>query len=178
MKTLPNILTILRIPLSLSLVLLKDHPYLFSFCYLLCITTDFLDGYLARRFSCSSSYGAKLDSIADGFFFAVLFLLLFRYTDLFKDTLTRHLFLGVVFFRIINLAFTYKKFHQFGMLHTWANKTTGLLSILAFPLYILEICNRSWIIAIICVAFFPTLEEFVLLFRLKTYDPDEKGLFF
>ena len=178
MDNLPNILTTFRIPLSLALLLLQKHPYLFSLCYLLCGISDILDGYFARRFNRCTPFGATFDSIADGVFYAVLALLLFFHTDLYKESLTLWLLLGVTLFRLINLMITHRKFHKKGMLHTWANKTTGLLTFIIFPLYLLGLCTLSLIWAVTCVAFFATLEECILLLRLKQYDPNKKGLFF
>ena len=67
---LPNILTLSRI-LSIPLLILFFYlPYRWSlyFCtliFILAMLTDWLDGYLARRFNQQSSFGAFLDPVAD-----------------------------------------------------------------------------------------------------------------
>jgi len=66
-RNIPNIITLLRIVLALSLIFI--HPPLgtpFFIIYCIAGVTDMLDGFLARRISGGSSkLGAELDSIAD-----------------------------------------------------------------------------------------------------------------
>ena len=66
-KTLPNFLTLLRI-LALPFVVVSiigGHFKLALALFLLCAFTDFLDGFLARRFKSVSSLGILLDPVAD-----------------------------------------------------------------------------------------------------------------
>lgn len=67
---IPNILTLSRILLIPLLVLFFYLPYRWSLylCVLvftLAMLTDWLDGYLARRFKLQSAFGAFLDPVAD-----------------------------------------------------------------------------------------------------------------
>jgi CDP-diacylglycerol--glycerol-3-phosphate 3-phosphatidyltransferase len=74
---LPTILTLIRLvfsplvlPLLLVILLPYENIFLNSFGALLFAAlsiTDFLDGYLARRFSAESLLGALLDPLADKF---------------------------------------------------------------------------------------------------------------
>ena len=66
-KTLPNFLTLLRI-LALPFVVVSiigGHFKLALALFLFCAFTDFLDGFLARRFKSVSSLGILLDPVAD-----------------------------------------------------------------------------------------------------------------
>lgn len=69
-KTLPNILTLSRI-LIIPVVLVltysgKNHLSLIAaFLFLVACATDFLDGYIARMWEQTSSFGRFLDPIAD-----------------------------------------------------------------------------------------------------------------
>lgn len=76
LKSLPNILTALRIALGVgafaALVMLRYAPddqdtlALISFwAFVAAALTDFLDGWLARRLNAKSAWGAMLDPIAD-----------------------------------------------------------------------------------------------------------------
>lgn len=65
MKHLPNIISTIRIPLSISLILFIHHSLIFITIYLFCGVSDILDGYIARKTKSQSILGAKLDSIAD-----------------------------------------------------------------------------------------------------------------
>ncbi len=71
-NNLPNILAYVRIgltPIIMALVLLADeipHGYgLAAALFTVAALTDFADGYLARRWSITTTLGAFLDSVAD-----------------------------------------------------------------------------------------------------------------
>lgn len=66
---IPNLLTacriILIIPLLAILVFRPDLRWAALACFLLAGVTDILDGFVARRFSQASAFGAMFDKIAD-----------------------------------------------------------------------------------------------------------------
>ena len=67
MKLIPNFLSFLRILLVLPIIYsLQGELYLLAaFLFFLSSMTDFMDGYLARRYELESELGAFLDLIAD-----------------------------------------------------------------------------------------------------------------
>ena len=67
MKLIPNFLSFLRILLVLPIIysLQSDLYILAAFLFFLSSMTDFMDGYLARRYELESELGAFLDLIAD-----------------------------------------------------------------------------------------------------------------
>ena len=65
MKQTPNILSASRIVLCLPLLLVDATTVPFWVLYVIAGTTDMLDGFLARRWSVESKFGARLDSLAD-----------------------------------------------------------------------------------------------------------------
>ena len=67
MKVIPNFLSFLRILLVLPIIYsLQSEMYLLAaFLFFLSSMTDFMDGYLARRYKLESELGAFLDLIAD-----------------------------------------------------------------------------------------------------------------
>ena len=66
MLTLPNFLSLLRIPLAL--LFLTASPILRLAALFLAMLSDGLDGYIARKYKHSSRLGALLDPISDKFF--------------------------------------------------------------------------------------------------------------
>ena len=79
--TIPNILTLLRIILIPVLVVVFYVPSLWSYqisavVFGLAAVTDWLDGYLARRWDQTSAFGAFLDPVADKLMVAVALVLL------------------------------------------------------------------------------------------------------
>tara|TARA_E500000178_G_scaffold206655_1_gene204143 strand:+ start:194 stop:727 length:534 start_codon:yes stop_codon:yes gene_type:complete len=67
MKLIPNFLSFLRILLVFPIIYsLQSELYLLAaFLFFLSSLTDFMDGYLARRYELESELGAFLDLIAD-----------------------------------------------------------------------------------------------------------------
>ncbi len=74
MHNLPNILSALRIALSLTLFALRPFTLPFRLVFLLAGISDVLDGFLARRYHWESDIGAKLDTVGDLVFVAVALL--------------------------------------------------------------------------------------------------------
>lgn len=63
--TIPNALSVARIPLAALVALTLDNLWLCVPLFFAMALTDFLDGYLARRFGWGSKLGEVLDPIAD-----------------------------------------------------------------------------------------------------------------
>jgi cardiolipin synthase len=82
-ERIPNLLTYARagaVPLSLLLMVSGDYPLALFWIFVLASITDFLDGYLARRWNCTGRIGAMLDPIADKLLVALMLIyLLHRY---------------------------------------------------------------------------------------------------
>ncbi len=72
MFNLPNLLSLLRIPLAL--IFLQHSAACRAFAVILALVTDGLDGFLARRYQMVNRLGTLLDPITDKFF--VLFVLI------------------------------------------------------------------------------------------------------
>jgi len=70
-KYTANIITIGRMAMAFSLLLIKPLSILFFVIYALCGISDILDGYIARKTSTSSKPGEILDSIADLIFISI-----------------------------------------------------------------------------------------------------------
>jgi phosphatidylglycerophosphate synthase len=66
MITFPNLLSFLRIPLALAF--LQANVALRIIAILGSMLTDFLDGFLARRYNMCSRVGTTLDPMSDKFF--------------------------------------------------------------------------------------------------------------
>ncbi len=65
--TLPNILTLSRIALTVPFLIFINRAWFGSalLIFFIASVTDFVDGYIARRFNQQSSFGRLLDPLAD-----------------------------------------------------------------------------------------------------------------
>ncbi len=174
MKYIPNILTCCRILGSLVLLILEPLSSAFCIIYIICGVSDILDGYIARRAKCSSSFGAKLDSIADIMFIAVMLYVLLPIIYLPGWVIIW--IIGVAVIRMISLLVGYVRFKAFSSLHTYGNKATGLLLFLCPMLFpIIGMANTEKIILV--MACLSAIEELVINITSQTLNINTKGIF-
>ena len=129
-QRMPNALSIVRIPLSLSVLLVKPFSALFFILYILCGATDALDGFIARRFNAMSALGARLDSVADFVFFgAALYVFL---TAMAIPAFLIMWAILIVAVRFMGLGRAFSKYKEWAALHTYAYKLAGFTFFL-FP---------------------------------------------
>tara|TARA_B110000263_G_scaffold164975_1_gene143686 strand:+ start:757 stop:1386 length:630 start_codon:yes stop_codon:yes gene_type:complete len=69
LRNIPNILTISRIILApvFFILFINNYNYLALACFFFASVTDFLDGFLARKFNIVSKFGELYDPLADKF---------------------------------------------------------------------------------------------------------------
>jgi CDP-diacylglycerol---glycerol-3-phosphate 3-phosphatidyltransferase len=101
----PNLLTLLRLALIPVLVAIYYLPFRYTFVAVTAIwivagVTDWLDGYLARRLSQSSAFGAFLDPVADKLIVATALILLATDARILEGVIDPRLF-GLVILVII-----------------------------------------------------------------------------
>ena len=160
-KHLPNVITVLRLVGAFGMLFTKALSLWFFILYTFCGVSDLLDGWIARMTHNTSELGAKLDSIADLSFNAVMVIKIF-------PTLWQRLPIGIwivvgitLLLRIISYSFFALKHHSFASLHTYMNKLTGF-AVFTIPFYI----RLSWstvLAAIGCtVAAIATVEELLI----------------
>lgn len=173
MKNLPNIITFLRIGLSISLLFLEPTSIGFLCIYGLCGFSDMLDGYIARKFKLSSRFGARLDSIADIMMFLIVGIRLTSF--LIVPPLILVWILLIAFIRIVSLAIVFIKYRTFVILHTYGNKLTGFMLFL-IP-FILNLIDMSMLGMIVCtIATIAALEELFIHITSKDLNPDHQGI--
>jgi CDP-diacylglycerol---glycerol-3-phosphate 3-phosphatidyltransferase len=66
MLTIPNAISLLRIPLAL--LFLQENPAIRAFAIIFAMLTDAIDGFLARRYKLISRSGTLIDPLMDKFF--------------------------------------------------------------------------------------------------------------
>ncbi len=126
--TVPNMLSFYRI-LSFPLVLyyIIDHRET-TFVVLLIVNliTDFLDGFIARKYHLETDFGAQLDSLADNGTYVLAFigLFLFKANDLLPHMIS---FLTFMSLFALSVIISLVKFKRFPSLHLYSWKVGGYL---------------------------------------------------
>ncbi|MFQ6860716.1 MAG: CDP-alcohol phosphatidyltransferase family protein [Beduini sp.] len=174
---LPNLITLSRIGLSLLLLGLCDHHFLFLSFYGLCVLSDLLDGYLARKLKCTTLLGARLDSLADFLFLTTnIYLVVFQW----KITFPFYIVIIITFcfvIRLFNFIYTYLKFYQWNMMHTYLNKITGFLLAFFIPIYLLSGTVIDGVMLLgSCFAVAASIEEALILKKQKLYLVNQKSI--
>lgn len=169
-----NVITFSRIPLAISMLFVTPFSAGFWVIYLACGVTDMLDGFVARMLHQESSFGAKLDSIAD-FIFAVsvaIFVVINMEIPIYLWLCT----LGVALLRFISYSIGFYKYHTFASLHTYANKITGAFIFMAPFFY--RLCGLTFTgAALFIVAFISSVEELAITIKSKELNRDCKSIF-
>lgn len=169
-------ITSVRMAAALFLLFLPLRSAGFLILYSLAGLTDALDGYLARRTGKSSDFGARLDSIADLLFFAVLLLRLFPVLWRSLPAAIRFVVAVVLLVRLSAYCVAAAKYHRFASLHTWMNKLTGI-GIFLLP-YVLAASSGvlfSW--ALCALALAASLEELAIHLCREQYCADIRTIF-
>ncbi len=174
LRGLPNLLTALRILLSLVLLALTPPGAAFYAVYFLCGLTDAADGWLARRLGAQSAFGAQLDSAADVVFVAVT---LWKVLPLVPVGWPEGLWIALIALLRLSAALTARlRFGRFGFLHTWGNKLTGFC-LFFFPVSLIGGFSRMALRLLCGLATLTALEELAVELTAREWDADRKGLF-
>ena len=168
-----NIITLLRIPFAILMLLVAPFSAVFWAIYLACGATDVLDGFIARAFHQEGALGARLDSIAD-FVFA-LSVAAFVIINIEIPVWLWLSVCGIALLRFISYGVGFYKYRTFASLHTYANKITGLFIFMAPIIYCL--CGLTFTGAALCIAaFFSSAEELAITVKSKKLDRDCKSI--
>lgn len=180
-KQAPNLITTLRIALSVAMLFAASLPAAFFTLYTICGISDILDGFIARRFKLESKLGALLDSIADIVFMVAVIVSLRHILYLVLTEFTFVLPSIIVIFTVKIAAYTVGavKFKRFTPLHTILNKATGALLFLLpyFFTFGFNSAAKIPLIIVLVIAGVSALEDLILMLKSKEYTPNKKSLF-
>ncbi len=172
----PNVITSLRIIGSAYMLFIRPDTTLFYIIYSLCGFSDVLDGFIARRAGLTTALGARLDSIADLMFYAVMILKVLPRLISVLPLWLWCMVAVVVAIRLAAYITAAAKFRCFASIHTYMNKLTGG-AMFCVP-YILLLENPVPLCAVICaIAGLSSLEELLIHIVSKEYDEKSKTLF-
>jgi len=144
-RQLPNFLTLIRIPLALLCgyfaLTLKPFPLTISLLFFMAASfTDFLDGYLARRWNTVSRFGKITDPIADKILIILVFAI-FTYHSIIPVLFTVLIAIREISLTIIRLVLLFNK--KITLAARYSGKVkTFTQSIVLFIIYNLLIFNE------------------------------------
>ena len=174
MKQIPNIVTGIRIILSLTLLFIEPLSVAFILIYLLAGISDMLDGVLARKMHVTSKLGALLDSVADATLIFVLLAIIIPYF-IWPAWVICWIAL-IVIIRLSSLLIGFFKYRAFAFLHTYANKITGL-ALFCFPLLYWLWGLNVMAIVLCCLATISAIEELLINATSNTLNRDITSIF-
>lgn len=175
-KHIPNIITSLRIVGTAVWLFTKPLSKWFYIIYFFTGLTDVLDGFIARRLKITSEFGAKLDSVADILFYAVMLSVMFPALWELLPVGIWYLLGAVLAVRLTSYAVAAVKYRRFASTHTWLNKLTGAV-VFAIPFVLLLPCGIPLCWAICITGGIASAEELLIHIVSKSYDPCVKSIF-
>ena len=132
MTQLPNIITLLRIAGSLSLLLCDVMGVAYWIIYGLCGISDIADGWLARKLKCVTRTGALLDSVADICFVACC---AWKLLPILELPQWLWLWAGIIVaIKVVNQLSALVMYGRCCFPHTLANKWAGFLLFITVPM--------------------------------------------
>jgi CDP-diacylglycerol--glycerol-3-phosphate 3-phosphatidyltransferase len=162
-------------PLLLYFLWIQERE-LFVWFLLVSYSTDLIDGFLARKFNMTSPRGSQLDSFGDQItvILGFLGLLVFEYNFI----LNNYILIIIAFIPyIIQMLIAYTKFGKATSFHTYLAK----LSAVSQAIFILSALffspDNTLFYIMIVLGFLETIEEIILIFLIKEWASDIKGIY-
>ena len=124
-KHIANIITGLRIVLSLPLLFIPLTSAWFYVLYLLCGLSDMVDGTVARKTNSASAFGARLDTVSDFVFMSVA---LIKFVPHLHIPVWLWIWIGIIaMIKLGNAVLGFIRTKKLVSPHTVLNKIAGLL---------------------------------------------------
>jgi len=145
---LPNGITLLRILCSLVLLFCMPLSLPFYLLYTAAGLSDIFDGLIARKTNTSTQFGAKLDTLADIVFAAVILIKLLPILELPLWVIG---WVGVItLIKLVNIVIGFVRRHTLTAVHSVINKVTGVLVfILPFTIPIINIQYTAGLVFVV-----------------------------
>ena len=144
---LANGITFFRILCSLALLFCMPLSLPFYVLYTAAGSSDILDGRIARKTNTATKFGAKLDTLADIVFTAVVLIKLLPILEL---PVWMIVWVGVIaLIKLVNIVIGFVRHHTLTAVHSVINKVTGVL-VFILP-FTIQIINIRYTAGLVCV---------------------------
>lgn len=158
----------------MAMVLVIPFSIWFWIFYILGGLSDFLDGFVTRKWKQQSKAGAKFDSIADMVFIISIAIIVVK--NIHISLWIWICIVVIALFRGVSYGIGFYKYRTFASLHTFLNKVTGVL-IFIFPLLYVLFGLDITAFFLCLVAFLSSFEEVLIILKSKELNRDCKGIF-
>ena len=147
-KQIANIITSCRILGSIGLLFCPVFSDGFYVLYLFCGLTDMVDGSIARKTGTVSSFGARLDTVADFLFVIASFV---KLVPVIRIPIWICGWAAVIAMgKLVTLVWGFTQMKQMPSLHTIANKATGLcLFLLPLTMSFVDLRHTAPVVCVI-----------------------------
>ncbi len=174
MKSIPNCISASRIIFSLILIFVNPLSITFYAVYIICGFSDIMDGFIARRTGTASSFGAKIDSVADMTMVGVLLFALYPIVNPTSKIVIWIILIGII--RLVAMVVAMKKYKTFASLHTYGNKITGIV-LFIFPILLSYILATELMYIICVMASISAIEELIIELTSSELQVNIKSIF-
>lgn len=154
-----NIITLVRIACAFGMIFCPTFSAWFFVLYIVGGVSDVLDGIAARHFGKETAFGARLDTIADIVFAAVVVIKTVRAVSIPMYLCVWIVCIAVI--KCINIVTGFVLYKRFTAEHTVMNKICGVL-LFAFPLcvgYLSPQAVEVLLVSICAAATFAAVQE-------------------
>lgn len=175
--TIPNILSLYRL-LSFPFVMLlifSGKYDLFVFFMWLNLTTDILDGWLARRLNQVSETGARLDGLADTatYILGLTGMVFYKWTDIQPFAAVFFIFIALF---IISRLFSFLKLGRFYGFQTYTGKAAGYIHGSFFLVLFIFGFYKWYYLLMILTGFIVFIENILITIYLDQSRSNVKGI--
>jgi phosphatidylglycerophosphate synthase len=174
-----NAITLYRLTAAPVLVVLLLYKEVAVFKWLLAFSffTDMIDGSLARKFRVTSMFGSKMDSLADDLTVAagIAGLVLLK-PEFLRQQLPYIIPLLVLF--LVQVTLSIIRYRKFSSFHTRAAKLAALFQgVFLILVFFLPQPPLLLFYAAVCITAIDLVEEIILIFLLREWQTDVKGIY-
>lgn len=171
-----NCITFVRIIGSVVLIFLTAFSPEFYIIYSVCGLSDAVDGSVARKCNTTSEFGARLDSVADIVFYAVMLIKILPKLIKILPAYIWYILGAALFTRLVSYIVTAFKFKTFASQHTYLNKLTGLCLFMA-PYVVVFSFGKYVCLGITIIGLLASVEELLIHLTQKEYLSEQKSIF-
>lgn len=174
-RNIPNLISMVRILGTVCLLFLEPLSIMFYIIYTVSGISDALDGWLARHMKLESALGARLDSVADLLFYAVM---LTRIFPVMWIRLPKKIWIivGIIIgVRLCSYVVAACKYKCFASIHTYMNKLTGA-AVFLIPYFLLYPAFVPYSVLVCVIALLASAEELLIHLHSNKYSEDIKSI--